>query len=122
MRRGARTNSPEPARRPWQWRLLAAARLPVLRSRQWYTQRRRRGRAPIHPVKRAAHAVRPLSHHVRVDHRGLEVGMAQQLLHRADVVAILKQVGREAMAQRMATRRLADAGPAHSPLDGTLDA
>jgi len=46
--------------------------------------------------------------------------VAEQLLHGADVVAVLEQMRGEAMPQRVAARRLREAGPVHGTLDGAL--
>ena len=59
---------------------------------------------------------------VGVDHGGADVGMAEQLLHGADVGAGLQQVGGERMAQRVHGRRLGDAGGAHRRLEVALQA
>ena len=53
------------------------------------------------PVERAAYARRPVRHNVRVNHRRADVGMAEQFLNGADVVAHFQQMGGEARAQRM---------------------
>ena len=45
--------------------------------------------------------------HVGVDLGGGEVGVAEHLLHRAQVGAALEQVGREAVAQRVGRDPLA---------------
>ena len=58
---------------------------------------------PLQPVGRAPYAQRASIQDVRVDHRGVDVGMAEQFLNRPDVVPALEQVGRERMAERMAT-------------------
>ena len=39
--------------------------------------------------------------HVGIDHRGLDVRVAQQLLHGTDVLPRFQQVGSEGMAQHM---------------------
>ena len=44
-----------------------------------------------------------------VNHGGLDIFMAQQLLHGANVVAIFEQVGGKAMAKRMAPNPLSNA-------------
>ena len=49
------------------------------------------------PVERTAHGLRALAHDVRVDHGGLEIRVAEQLLDRADVVTILEQMRGEAV-------------------------
>ena len=59
-----------------------------------------------------AHAAPAFVHDVGVDHRRLDAGMAQQLLHGADVVAVLQQVRGERVAQRVAAHVLDDAGDA----------
>ena len=46
---------------------------------------------------------------VRVDHRRAQVRVAEQILDRADVVAVLEEVGRERMAQRVTAHFLRDA-------------
>lgn len=51
-----------------------------------------------------------------IDHRRAQIPVAEELLDRADVVAILHQMGRERVPERMAARRFGDAGPAHRPL------
>ena len=50
---------------------------------------------------------------MRVDLRGGDVGVAEQFLHGADVVAVLEQVRGEGMAQRVASGRLGDSRPVH---------
>jgi hypothetical protein len=44
------------------------------------------------PVQRADHAAPALVQHMRINHRGGHVRMAEQFLHRADVIARLQQV------------------------------
>lgn len=39
-----------------------------------------------------------------VNHRGADVAVAEQFLHRANIVTVLQQVGREGVAQGMAPR------------------
>jgi hypothetical protein len=46
--------------------------------------------------------------------------MSQQLLHRADVVAVLQEVRREGVPKRVAPCRLQDAGDRNGVLHGTL--
>src|SRR6266700_2402909 len=62
------------------------------------------------PVQRAHHASPTLVQHVRVDHRRRDVRMPEQLLHGADVVAIVQQMGGKGMAQRVAGHALVDTG------------
>lgn len=54
-------------------------------------------------VERAPHAERATIQHVQVRHRRRDVRMAQQLLHRADVIPPLEQVRGERVAQRILT-------------------
>ena len=46
-----------------------------------------------------------------VDHRRRDIGVPEQLLHRADVVPVLEQVRCKAVPQRVATNGLRQAGP-----------
>ena len=61
---------------------------------------------------------RPLVHDVRVDHRRRHVGVAEEFLHRADVVAALQHVRGERVAQRVAAHRLHDACRGLYTVDG----
>ena len=49
-------------------------------------------------VQRAGRAARRDLEHMGVDHRGAHVGVAQQLLHRADIGAGLEKMGGKGMA------------------------
>ena len=49
-----------------------------------------------------------------------EMGLSEQLLHGADVVAILQQVGRKAVPQGVTARRRRKPGFPHGPLDSAL--
>ena len=57
--------------------------------------------ATAQAVQRAAHRAAAHAQHVGVDHRGADVGVAQQFLHGADVVTRLQQMGGKRMAQRV---------------------
>ncbi len=57
-----------------------------------------------------------------VDHGRADVGVAEQLLHGADVGAGLEQVGGERMAQGVDGRRLGDAGSGDGGLQIALQA
>src|SRR4030095_496017 len=63
---------------------------------------------------------RPALQHVRIDHRRADVRMPEQLLHGPDVRAILEQVSREGMTQRVTRRSLANSGPQDRLLHGPL--
>ena len=72
-------------------------------------------------IERATHAAGALGHHVRVDHGGLNIGVSEQFLHGAYVVAALEQMRRETVTQRAAARRLGDAGLADRRLYRALN-
>ena len=57
-------------------------------------------------VDGATHAERTTLEHVRVHHRRADVRVAEQLLHRPDVVPILEQMGRKRMPKRVWTYTL----------------
>lgn len=48
-----------------------------------------------------------------IDHRGANVAVAEQLLNRADVVTVFKQVRRKRVAKCVRTRRFVDIRLAH---------
>lgn len=56
-----------------------------------------------------------------VDHRRLNAPMAQELLHRTDIVAGQKEVGGERVAEGVAGGRLDDPRFPHRSLEGTLN-
>jgi hypothetical protein len=58
---------------------------------------------------------------VSVDHRGVDVLVAEKLLDRPDVVAVLDQVGREGMAERVAVDGPLDADFVDGLLHGALE-
>jgi hypothetical protein len=55
------------------------------------------GRPLYLPVQRALHAHRALSEYVGVNHRRTHIGVAEQFLHCADIVASLEHVGSKAV-------------------------
>ena len=55
-----------------------------------------------------------------VNHRRADIGMAQQLLHCADVVTGQQQVGGKRVSQRVRRGRLVDTGAVQGPLEGAL--
>jgi hypothetical protein len=73
-------------------------------------------------VERAAHALAAAIEHMRIYHGRAHVCVAEQLLDRADVVAIFQQVGREAMPEGVAARGLCDPGALDRALDRPLEA
>jgi hypothetical protein len=66
------------------------------------------------PVDRAFDGSATPVENVCVDHRSPHVAVAQQLLHRAYVVAVFDQVRGEAMAERVTGGGLRYPCPAHS--------
>jgi hypothetical protein len=54
------------------------------------------------PIERAADALQALLEDVGVDHRRLDVLVAQQFLHGADVVPGLEEMDGEAVTERVA--------------------
>ncbi len=57
---------------------------------------------------------------MRINHRGADVLMPEQFLNRPNIIAILKQVSRERMAEGVTTGRLAHPRPAGGFFDGLL--
>lgn len=58
-----------------------------------------------HPVQRAAHACWAAVEHVGIDHRGREVLVAEEILNRPDVLAVLQQMRREGVREGGSTCR-----------------
>jgi hypothetical protein len=52
-------------------------------------------------VQRTAYPSPSAIEHMRVDHRGRDIAVPQQLLHRPDVIASLQQMGGEGVPQNM---------------------
>lgn len=72
-------------------------------------------------IQRAANGHRADLEHVGVDHGGLDVFMAEQILDGADVVTGFEQVGGEAVAQSVAGGAFFEAGQFGGAADGFLD-
>ena len=75
----------------------------------------------LEEIRGAGHASWAAVKHMRVDHRGLHVAVAEQLLDCPDVRAPLQQVRGKAMAKGMATRWLADTCGAYRGMHRSLD-
>src|SRR5215468_5646527 len=112
-RRGGRTVSSEASRR-------RAPNCPELRALARRTSPDRRPRSLL-AIERAAHPAGTLRHDVCVDHRRVEVGVSEQLLHGANVVTVFQQVRRKAMPQRVTARRLGELRRVYRSLYGTLN-
>ena len=66
------------------------------------------GLCALERIKRAEHSAPSLVEHMRVNHGGAHIRMAEQLLHRSNVVARLQQMGGKRVAQHMRAHRLGD--------------
>ena len=75
----------------------------------------------LEEIRGAGHASWASVEHMRVDHRGLHVAVAEQLLDRTDVRAPFQQVRGKAMAEGMGARWLADPSSAYSGMHRSLD-
>src|SRR5262245_60936249 len=73
------------------------------------------------PVGRARDAEGSPVEDVGVDHRGAQVAVAEELLDGADVRAVLEQVCRERVSERVAGDALGDAGQACGALHDALN-
>ena len=71
----------------------------------------------LQAIERAFHSARALVRHVRVDHRRLDARVAEQLLDRADVVAVLEEVRRKGVPQCMTAHVLRNPGGSRGLLD-----
>ena len=60
-------------------------------------------------IQRTLHSIGAPLEHMGVDHGGADIGVAEQFLYGADVVACLEQVRGETMAKRVAANFLGDA-------------
>src|SRR5712671_942540 len=67
-----------------------------------------------------AHAQASAIQYVRVNHGSRDVAMAEQLLHGANIVARLQQVGRKRVAERMTAGGLRNARGSHGLLERAL--
>lgn len=77
--------------------------------------------AGIVVVQRAADAKARLVQHMSIDHRGRDVFVSKKLLHGADVVARLEQMGSKTMPKSVATGSFAQAGGADGEFDCVLE-
>src|SRR5690606_5437634 len=73
------------------------------------------------PVERADDAEAAPAEDVRVDLRGLDAGVAEERLHRADVGAACEEVGGEGVPEDVGRDGLDDPGPARRLAHGLLD-
>jgi len=80
-----------------------------------------RGRLSSQRIDGTDHAQRPLVEHMRVDHGGLDVGVAEKFLHGADVLAGFQQMSSEAMAEAVGCEPDRQTRLPHSLLYRALD-
>ena len=73
----------------------------------WPSRRQADGEA----VHRASDSSPPTVQHVRVDHGRTDIGVPEQFLNRADVVAIFRKMRGEGMTHGVRTGWLRDTGP-----------
>src|SRR3954452_22317389 len=78
--------------------------------------------ADSHIIKWAAHATAAAVEHVCVNHCGLHIGVAQQLLYGANGVTALEQMSREAVTKSVAAGRLCNLGSLNRSPDSRLQA
>ena len=72
-------------------------------------------------IQRAAHGATGHAQDMGVDHGRADIGMAEQFLHRADVVAGLQQMRGKRMAQRVWRGWLVHRAGRHRTLEGCLE-
>ena len=75
----------------------------------------------LDPIDRALHAQPSAIRDVRVDHRGTDVGVPEQLLDGADIVSGLEEMSRKRMAQGVAAHALRQLRPARRLGDRPLN-
>src|SRR3990167_6626100 len=85
-------------------------------TRRWTRERRCSG-----PVQWADHSQPTTVEHVGVNLRGLHIGMTEQLLHRANVLAAFQQVSGKGVAQGVRGGQLMNFSRADCRLEGPLD-
>src|SRR5688572_30228229 len=82
------------------------------------------GGSPVQPVQGADHVAQSAWADAGVEHRGLQVTMAEQLLNVRQLRTVLKQVGGEAVPQSVGGSWRVQAGfvaePPHHPLDDSI--
>lgn len=81
----------------------------------------RRTASDSRPIQRAAHAKLVFLGYMSVDHGRLQVGVAEKLLHCANVVAVLNRVSGKAVPKGMHTHRLGEAAGASRLPDMALE-
>jgi len=54
-------------------------------------------------ISRRSHTNTPLFHHMAVDHRGRNILMSKQLLHRTNIIPCFEQMSRKRIAENVAT-------------------
>jgi len=82
----------------------------------------RNGREASDVIERAPDSQAAAVEDVCVDHGGLDILVTEEVLDRSDIVAILEQVGGEAVAKRVAAHAFGEAGGSGGAGDGALEA
>src|SRR5262249_30842735 len=67
----------------------------------------------LQPIERAANAKPAAIENVQIDHRRVQIRMAEQFLDRADVVSCFEQMCRKAVSKRVTASVLCDFCLAH---------
>src|SRR5919112_6638406 len=82
------------------------------------------GSSPVQSVQRADHLSQGGGTDARIQHRGFDAFMSEQLLDVGQLRAMLQKMGGEAVAQRVSGNACAQAclctEPTHHPLDGLV--
>lgn len=76
---------------------------------------------PSFLIQRTPHRDPRLIEDVGVDHRCGDIGVAEEFLHRPDVIAVLKQMSRKAVPERVGGDRLYQGSPQGGTLHQLLD-
>ena len=76
---------------------------------------------PRHSIQRTPYPPTTTLYHMGIDHRRLHILVAEQFLHRADIVPVFQEMRSKAMSKRMASHLLMDACPARRIAYGALD-
>src|SRR5450759_765622 len=71
-------------------------------------------------IQGAGHALAALLEHMRVDHRGGDIGMAQEFLDGSDVCAPLQEVRRKTVPEGVRADDLGQGRPAYRHFDGLV--
>ncbi len=120
----ARRAATPPGRRGWGRPRRCSCKIPdrgAEPARRWCRRLAPGARArPEQPVRRTPHGGRAAVEDMRVDHRRRHIGVSEQVLHGADVVAVFEQVGGEAVSEGVAGGAFAESRGDDGLVDGVL--